>query len=265
MSFLNRANPALVIYEVVDDHAWSPGMNNRLRRAFRDSENRVLSTADVVFAWSEPIRDRLARRHPNVLLAPAAVDVESLAAAGDRDPESPPLAVYVGSANFRFDAELLAEVARRLQGWRFALAGPVDGSVARRLEPLRNVYLEGRVAPSMVPGLLGRAAVCLVPYCRDKFSDSLFPIKLVEYLAAGRPVVATPIRAAGQFAELVSIGETAAEFAAAIERAAREDSDAARRQRLSRARSFSWDRRIDEMEQAIEAALASRSVKVQTG
>jgi glycosyltransferase involved in cell wall biosynthesis len=263
--FVERASRALVVYEVVDDHERGPGMNDRLRARFRLAEDRLLSVAGLVFAWSEPIRYRLARLHPNVVPAPTAVDVERFAAVVDDEPAAPPLAVYVGSADFRFDAQLLAEVASALPEWRFILAGPVERSVAARLEPTPNVHIRGRVVPSAVPGLLARAAVCLLPYRRSAASDWLFPIKLVEYLAAGRPIVATAIRAANEFADVVSIADTPAEFAAAIEQSAREDSDAARQTRVSRARPFSWDRRVDEMEQAIQAALARGPVSPQPG
>jgi glycosyltransferase involved in cell wall biosynthesis len=101
----------------------------------------------------------------------------------------------------------------------------------------------------------------LLPYRRSAASDSLFPIKLVEYLAAGRPIVATAIRAANEFADVVSIADTPAEFAAVIEQSAREDSDTARQTRVTRARPFSWDRRIDDMEEAIQAALAARPLR----
>jgi glycosyltransferase involved in cell wall biosynthesis len=263
--FVERVSPALVVYEVVDDHERGPGMNNRLRGRFRLAEDRLLSVAGLVFAWSEPIRYRLAGLHPNVVPATTAVDVQRFAAVVDDEPAAPPLAVYVGSADFRFDAQLLAEVASALPEWRFILAGPVERSVAARLEPTPNVHIRGRVVPSAVPGLLARAAVCLLPYRRSAASDSLFPIKLVEYLAAGRPIVATAIRAANEFADVVSIADTPAEFAAAIEQSAREDSDAARQTRVSRARPFSWDRRVDEMEQAIQAALARGPVSPQPG
>ena len=259
--FVERASPALVVYEVVDDHERGPGMNNRLRGRFRLAEDRLLSVAGLVFAWSEPIRYRLARLHPNVVPAPTAVDVQRFAAVVDDEPAAPPVAVYAGSADFRFDRQLLAEVASALPEWRFILAGPVERSVAARLEPLPNVHLYGCVAQSAVPGLLARAAVCLLPYRRSGVSDSLFPIKLVEYLAAGRPVVSTAIRAANEFADVVSIADTPAEFAAVIEQSAREDSDTARQTRVTRARPFSWDRRIDDMEEAIQAALAARPLR----
>ena len=65
-----------VVYEAVDDHAAGPGMTDRLRALFAEAEERLLARADVVFAWSEPIRAALAVRHPNVHLATAAVDLE---------------------------------------------------------------------------------------------------------------------------------------------------------------------------------------------
>jgi glycosyltransferase involved in cell wall biosynthesis len=93
-----------------------------------------------------------------------------------------------------------------------------------------------------------------VPYRQNEFTDTLVPVKLVEYLAAGRPVVSTPMRAAKGFADVVTFAGTPAAFAEAV-RFAADDSEEARRLRVERVRSYSWEQRIDEMEAAIEAAV----------
>jgi glycosyltransferase involved in cell wall biosynthesis len=77
-------------------------------------------------------------------------------------------------------------------------------------------------------------------------------VKLVEYLAAGRPVVSTPMKGAEGFADAVAFAEGAEAFAEAVS-VARDDSPEARRSRVDYARPFSWDRRIEQMEAAIEA------------
>jgi glycosyltransferase involved in cell wall biosynthesis len=256
VDLLDDMNPRLVVYEEVDRHPESPGLSRRLRTAVERAERRLLERADVVFAWSEPIRSALARVRDDVILAPPAVDLDLLRAVAAREPDER-VAAYAGSLDFRFDAELVAQVAERLPQWRFVLTGAViDPGIERRLAPVENVELRGRVAPEEVAAALEPAAVCLMPYRRDDFTDTLFPIKLVEYLAAGRPVVSTGIAAASEFGDEVRVADDPARFAEAIERAAAADSPGARSARTELAAPYSWDARIDQMEAAIESALA---------
>ena len=243
-----------VVYEVVDDHAAGPGMTDRLRVVFGEAEERLIARADVIFAWSEPIRERLALRHPNVRLATAAVDVEELKPVADVEGEER-TAVFAGELGFRFDEKLATGVAELLPDWELVFAGPAGEEAAGALASLPNVRLTGRFDHVELPLLLGRSRVCLVPYRVNAFNDMLVPVKLVEYLAAGRPVVSTPMRGAEEFADAVAFADGAEAFADAVLAAARDDSPQERHRRVERARPFSWERRIDEMEAAIEEAM----------
>jgi glycosyltransferase involved in cell wall biosynthesis len=252
--FVERLRAPLTVYEAVDDHVNSPGLTPRLARLLREAEERILACAGLVFAWSEAIAERLARRHPNVVLASAAVDLDAFERARRSAAPVERIAAYAGSLDFRFDAELMAQVAAALPGWRFRLAGPAESEVTSRLAALPNVELLGRLAPDAVPGLLASASVCLMAYRRTAFNDTLFPIKLVEYLASGRPVVSTDLAAVRPFADVVQVASSAADFAAAIERSAADPPEAAAR-RVERARPYGWSRRLDDMQAALEAAL----------
>jgi UDP-galactopyranose mutase len=255
MPLVESRESALVVYEIVDDHEHGPGMTPRLQRLFRSCEDRLLERAGVVFAWSPPLRDRLAGRHPNVVLAPAAVDPEPFAAAAASAEARPQTAVYAGALDFRSDAELLAQTAQLLPSWSFELAGPVAHGAGQALAGLANVSMLGVLAQSEVPSLIASAAVCLMPYRVNEYTNNLFPVKLVEYLAAGRPVVSTPLRAAAELLPEQALAGTAAEFAAAMDRAAQDDSHEHRDARRHLAAGYSWDERIDQMERAIEEAL----------
>jgi glycosyltransferase involved in cell wall biosynthesis len=241
-----------VVYESVDDHAAGPGMTARLARVLRAAEDRMLARADVVFAWSEPLRERLATRHTNVLLATAAADLEPFRASAEASGEER-TAVFAGALGFRFDERLAAETARLLPDWTFVFAGPAEEDASRALAGLPNVRLTGPFEHRELPALLARAAVALIPYRRNPFTDTLVPVKLVEYLAAGRPVVSTPMRGTEAFADVAAFAAEPEAFAEAIRAAAREDSREARRHRADYVRPYSWERRIDELEAAIEA------------
>jgi len=245
----------LVVYELVDDHLAGPGMTPRLQRIYRRAEERLLRRADVAFAWSEPLREKLSTRHSNVHLAPAAVDPERFAVAAAAGEPQERVALYAGSVDFRFDTELLAATARAAPDWRFLVAGPVTNDSNRLLAAVDGVELLGRRPPGEMPALIAGAAVCLMPYRVNSYSENLFPVKLVEYLAAGRPVVSTPLRAALDLGSLVSVAEGGHAFAASIREAAGNDSAERRNERMEVAAGYSWDRRIDDMESALNAAL----------
>jgi UDP-galactopyranose mutase len=252
---VEAADWRLVVYELVDDHAGAPGWPARLRRLMGSVEQRILDRTSVVFAWSEPIRDRLATLHPNVVLAPPAVDLEAFASAAASGSAAGRVACYTGSFDARLDAELTASVAERLPDWSFVLAGGLTHTLKDRLLALPNIRSLGVLPIQEVPGVLAGADVCLMPYRQDTFTETLFPIKLIEYLAAGKPVVSTPLRASRDYADVVALVPGAPEFADALVAAARADSPELRERRMQRARPFSWEARIDQMEGAIEAAL----------
>ena len=246
----------LVVYEAVDEHRHGPGVTTRLRRVFDRAERAVLAEAGLVFASSEPVFDRLAGLHPNVVLASAAaVEPAPFAAAGERTPEAR-RALYAGSVDFRLDTGLLAEAARLLPDWTIVIAGPATREAEAELQAVPNVRLLGVRAPAEVPALIGEAAVCLMPYRVSDYGDTLFPVKLVEYLASGRPVVSTPIRAARDLASVVALAGDPESFAEAVRRAAADDTPAARAARMAVADGYSWERRIDQMRSAVEEAFA---------
>jgi UDP-galactopyranose mutase len=243
-----------VVYEVVDDHLDPPGIDARLRRVLRAAEDRILARAELVFAWSDAIAERLAPRHRNVITAPAAADLAAFAAARAAAAPQPRLAVYAGSLDFRFDARLVAGAAAALPDWRFRLAGPADAEALAALGAVPNVELLGPLPPERVPALLASGSVCLMPYRLTPFNENLFPIKLIECLATGRPVVGTPIRSAREFEDVIALATGAEAFAAAIAASAEDGAGAAER-RVARAAPYDWERRIDGMQAAIEAVL----------
>jgi UDP-galactopyranose mutase len=252
--FAERPDWAGVVYELVDDHEQSPGATPRLVRIMRAAEARILARAGVVFVASEPVAERMRERHGNVVMAPASVELGAFEAARAAATPQPRTAVYAGSLDFRFDAELVASVARALPEWRLRLAGPAEPRIAEALSELPNVELLGALPPEQVPALLASGAVCLMPYRMTAFNDTLFPIKLIESLASGRPAVSSPILPARAFADVLALAEGPEAFAAAV-RASEADGGEAAARRLERARGYDWDRRIDEMQAAVEAVL----------
>jgi glycosyltransferase involved in cell wall biosynthesis len=156
----------------------------------------------------------------------------------------------------KLDLPMLAELARLRPSWSFALVGPVgpgepDADISAILaEP--NIHLLGPRRYDELPDVLRAADAGLIPYARNTLTDSIFPMKVYEYLAAGLPVVATPLPALAGLADVATAPD--AEGLAELLDGALADPDPDRRAERSRAAaSHSWDRRLEEIAAAIPA------------
>jgi glycosyltransferase involved in cell wall biosynthesis len=136
------------------------------------------------------------------------------------------------------------------------LVGPVGlGDPATDISGLAsepNIHLLGPRSQDELPDLLRGAAAGLIPYVRTQLTASIFPMKVYEYLAAGLPVVASPLPALDGMAELI-VADGVEETVAALDRALAEDSPAARRSRSQVAQSHSWEARLAEIDAALSA------------
>ncbi|MGO9489636.1 MAG: glycosyltransferase [Solirubrobacteraceae bacterium] len=253
--------PSLVVYHCVDDIA----AHSRIDTAsFRAAEQRFAGRADLVLASAPALARRMRTLSGNVLEAPNVADTELFATAlepGDADVAlaalPTPRLVFTGAISaIKLDIGLLTELARARRDWSMALVGPVglgdphtDVS-ALGSEP--NVHLLGTRSYEQLPAVLRGADVGLIPYVRSELTESIFPMKVFEYQAAGLPVIATPLPALAGVPG-VDTAADAEGFARSIERALERDSPERRLERSRAVRSRSWETRLQEIASAIEA------------
>jgi glycosyltransferase involved in cell wall biosynthesis len=265
---VERLSAAAVVYHCVDHYAANPGVDAPFVEA---EEARLLERADLVLATSSVLAERLrAKGAERVRLVPNVADVALFARAHEPLPEPAelrdlphPRAIYVGNlAAYRVDFALLAAVAR--SGVSLVLVGPIGlGDAARapgelgELLALPGVRATGPRPPQALPALLRHADVALIPFLDNDHTRGSFPLKVWEYLAAGLPVVATPLPSLLELAEPgIAIARGPEAFAAAV-RAAAADAPRERLARLARARAHDWPARIEELCEAVGAVLAS--------
>lgn len=177
----------------------------------------------------------------SVLYLPNGVDA-AVIARPERLPPRPeelppgPVAIYTGTIDRWFDAELLLETATRRSDWNFVLVGPVAAH-RERLSSAANVFLlPARPQEELAP-LLWHSDVGMIPFERSPLIESVAPLKLFEYLAAGLPVVSTRWEEIELLASPAALCDDAAGFAEAIERAASAGTPEARAQW---AQAYDW-------------------------
>jgi glycosyltransferase involved in cell wall biosynthesis len=252
---VDTLEPSAVVYHCVDDIAAQKGV---AAGAFREAEARFAARADLVLASAPALAERMRTLNPHVHYAPNVADTERFASALEDGPTDPALAalprpriVFTGAVvATKLDLGLLSGVARARPDWSIALVGPVGAGDPRTdisaLRELPNVHLLGARPYAALPEVLRGADVALVPYAINDLTRSVFPMKVYEYLAAGLPVVTTPLPALNANAGVIVAADAPATLAA-IERALAEDGPAARRERSRAVRDNSWDARLEEI------------------
>ncbi|WP_432826438.1 glycosyltransferase [Dactylosporangium sp. CA-092794] len=218
-----RVGESAVVYDAADlDWTFTRPWN---RRHLRAGLRAAVGAADLVIASSSALPERLppARRAPAVLAN--GCDPDLFTPDGATLPRLAglprPLLGYAGAIDRRaFDAELVAAVARDHPEWTFVLAGPSTRAGRAPLRRLPNVHLTGPVPYPAVPDLLRTCDVGLIPYRLGGLVDYVHPKKCFEYLALGKPVVATPLPALSGLSDpaggAVRLAAGPARFAAAI-------------------------------------------------
>jgi glycosyltransferase involved in cell wall biosynthesis len=176
-------------FDAVDD--WREHSSARTAVTRSAQGYTLLPRFDVVTAVAAPLAESLERDAGRAVIhvgngvdLSAYRDVAPAAVAGL--PEEP-FAIYVGTIEQRVDVDLLVRTAERVP---VVVAGPATGEIAERLRRSDATWL-GPVPVGTIPALLARASVGLLPHIPGAFTASMDPMKLLEYLAAGLPVVTT--------------------------------------------------------------------------
>lgn len=213
-------------------------------------EARLIERVDLVLAASE----QLARRFPanKTMLLPHGADISLFRAPTARAADLPvgrPIAGFYGSIADWIDTQLLCEVADRLPDWQFVFIGSVETDVSA-LASRANVRLFGPRPHAVLPSYSQHWTASILPFRDCPQIRACNPLKLREYLAAGRPVVSTPFPALDDYRDCVSVVRGCDAFVAAL-RACPADNGTAMRQ--ARVAGETWEARAG----AVDAALAN--------
>jgi glycosyltransferase involved in cell wall biosynthesis len=258
-ALLDVLEPSLVVYHCVDDVAAQKGVDGA---SFLAAEERFARRADLVLASAPVLAERMRTLSGHVIYAPNVADTPAFATALDPGPVDAavdslprPRLVFQGAiVATKLDLELLAELAGMRPRWSLVLVGPVGagdpGGDLSALENAPNIHLVGPRPAAALPQVLRGADIGLIPYAINDLTRSVFPMKVYEYLAAGLPVLATPLPALEGVEEVETV-RSAGDLVEATERQLAVDTPERRRRRSRDAAAHSWEARIEEIERAL--------------
>jgi glycosyltransferase involved in cell wall biosynthesis len=259
--YVGRFGESLSIYYCVDEFSLFSELDTRRTV---EAERALLAKVDCVFAVNDALLSSKLAFNPETHLARHGVDRAVFARALDPKTAVPadlaalpePVIGFYGSIDDWVDMELLAGIARARPDWTLALIGPVRTDTSA-LDGLPNVHLLGRREHEQLPGYCKGFGVGLIPYRIDERSPYINPIKLREYLAAGLPVVSTPLNEVVGHGSLCTVAYDAPGFVAAIEEALASDTPDAARLRSEAMSAGTWAARVEAVGHIV-AGLAGR-------
>src|SRR5829696_1882395 len=248
--------PTVLVYDVMDDLASFKDASPSLVAA----QEATLRAADVVFAGGPSLhRSVLQRGRHDAHRFPSGVEPEhyerarSFDVRGDR-----PVAGYVGVIDERIDLDLVAGVAAALPDWEVRMVGPVAKIDPATLPRAENITYTGPKPYSRLPAVMAGFDVALMPFASNEATRSISPTKTLEYLAAGLPVVSTPVPdVVTQFSAVVDVQDEPLGFADACRGVHRHD----RPRRDDRVRPLLYEHHWDTITDRMAAILARASVQ----
>lgn len=161
---------------------------------------------------------------------------------------------FVGALNSdRLDILILIHIAKAKPQWNIVLVGPADARFnSSELKDLDNVFFIDSVAENRLPSFIKGFDVCLNPQLLNEITIGNYPRKIDEYLALGKPVVATKTEAMVTFNGYVYLAEGESDYVTLIEMALTEDSPELYECRKLFASSHTWENSISELYRAIK-------------
>lgn len=236
-----------VIYHIDDEYTFSD-----VESPNPPEEVALARRADRVIVHSPRLLEKKGPLNPRTTLVPNGADFAAYASPVTEAPDLAriphPRIGYTGVIKRQLDFEVLLHLARARPGWSLVLVGPVGnvrGQEARlaQLQALPNVHFLGSKAVAELPAYVQHFDVCLMCYAVNDYTRYIYPLKLHEYLAGGRPVVSAPVDSVLPHGDVVALAGTPDEWLrcveAALEPAAQGAEATARRQ--TRARQHDWN------------------------
>lgn len=260
--------PALSVFHCVDDFSaipywWHSGASQTRLEA------QCCRESDVVICTGRKLVESRRHYNANIHFVPEGADVASFLASASDGVSVPagmgalpkPVIGYVGVIDFRLDVPLLEFMAQQRPAWSFALVGPMKGDTLdmAKLKSLPNVHFFGRQKLEDVPAFVKGMDVGTIPYVLNDYTHHIFPLKLYEYMAAGKPDVASAMEEMLPYeGDELAIGRSPEDFLAKVEAAYTSDTEEKRAARRMKAMHESWDDRVEQVSAIIEPLLKER-------
>ncbi|WDE03000.1 glycosyltransferase [Thalassomonas viridans] len=218
---VGKLGESSVVYYCGDDFSALTGVDHH---TVTSRESELVERAQLILTASELLTNKFPAKITHAL--PHGVDFDLFANSAPRAADLPadgrPIAGFYGSISPWLDIRLLEKVTSELPNWHFVFIGEINTDI-NSLQHKENVHFLGPRAHHLLPTYCQHWTVSLLPFCNNAQIRACNPLKLREYLAAGRPVVSTAFPALKPYGKLIDVIHNAPAMVNALKRALSRD------------------------------------------
>jgi len=268
VDYFDKIDNDLTIFDAVDNWIEHPSFI-KYKSKLKKNYKIIAQKSDLIFTVAKSLLDLFKNfgREKNIFWIKNAVDFEHFyqyqIPKGNLLKKIPhPIIGYVGIIQNRVDENLLEYIAKKNPKKSFVLIGPLwpvflrklrrPAIEIKKLKKYKNIYLLGRVSYKYIPYYIHQFDVCIIPHRLDRFIQYTYSLKLLEYLACGKPVVSTPASGAEEYSHLIYIANNYQAFNENIQKALNENTEYLKNKRIESVKKNIWKRTVEKMLNIVE-------------
>ncbi|WP_425390683.1 glycosyltransferase [Ekhidna sp.] len=249
-SMVGAFNESLLLYYCYDEIAaahWCKVHGGRKEASFMKKVDGIITT-------SEGLQQTKKEFNPNTFLVKNGVDFDLFEKAFDSEADiNHPTVGYIGSVDDRLDYDLLEYVIGKHPEFEFHFVGRITYPEGQqRLKQFDNVQFFGSQQPDQLPQFLKTFDVGVIPFVKNEFTRNIYPLKINEYLAAGKPVVTTDFANLHDFEGIVSIASSTVDFSQMLQKELTSNTVERMEARMELAKTNSWNTRVKQVNDIID-------------
>lgn len=252
-----RVSPQKLVYDRMDIHdGFLPDSDSEGRQALIETEHSLMKKADITICTSKFLDDEAATYSSKRLLLRNAADFKHFSVrpmSVFQDSSTRRVIGYFGAINHWLDLELIAALASAFPDCLILLIGHDQCQAARYFSSYANIHMMGELPYDQLPFYLHGFDVCILPFRRIPLTLATNPVKVYEYLSAGKPIVAISLPELELLTDLIILARNQREFLFGIAEAlAENNNDSTRCKRMEFAALHTWSERARKLLKAVE-------------
>ncbi|MDN3724138.1 glycosyltransferase [Aequorivita sp. SDUM287046] len=240
-----------IIYDCMDELSLFKGASESLQK----KEQYLIKEADIIFTGGKSLYESKSKLSQNVHCFPSSVDLphfkkveRQLPCPEDLVNIQHPVVGYIGVIDERIDLPLVAATAEKLPHFQFVMIGPLAKIDENDLPRRENIHYLGMKEYKELPNYLKAIDIAMMPFALNDATKYISPTKTLEYMAAGKPIISTPVKdVVRDYQEHVHIVETESEFCTALESIVKLDKVDYSARYCEILHKTSWDNTVSQM------------------